>query len=145
MKLEDLLPQSPEFKLSSTGKVYALRLPNLNDRSAFAEWFGDKMQSIFDAWHWRSLCKIVYRLLIDKSDFLARKERSIDDDGIEVEQMVYGPELLHKAISNTEEAGEVFKALMSAFSKSDPMIAAVMSAKLADEEKKSRPRRSTGD
>jgi hypothetical protein len=120
MKLEDLIPEKPTFYLSSMQKTYQLRLPNLEDRVNMAK-HGD-ISKIFAERRWDDICKVIYPLLIDKSDFMASKEHKIDVEGFEQEVVVIGPIRLLRAISTQEEAIGLIGAFNSAITASEPLI-----------------------
>lgn len=120
MKLEDLIPETPTFSLSSTGKTYELRLPNLEDRVIMGR-LGD-LGKIFSERRWDEICKIVYPLLKDKSDFLAQREVQIDNEGFEHEVIVIGPIRLLRAIQTQDEAINMLTAFNAAVTASEPLI-----------------------
>lgn len=125
MELNELIPEKPTFTLSSTKKEYELRIPNLEDKIEMTRIAGGTHENfikIFEEKKWDSICKIVYRLLIDKSDFLAQKEPWIDDEGFEKEVIVIGPIRLLRAITTQSEATALLSALVSAISAGEPLI-----------------------
>ena len=120
MKLEDLIPETPTFSLATTKKTYELRLPNLEDRVMMGR-LGD-LGKIFSERRWDDICKIVYPLLKDKSDFLAEKQTIIDDEGFEKQVMVIGPIRLLRAIQTQDEAIQMLTAFNAAVTASEPLI-----------------------
>ncbi len=124
MKLDELFPESPEFTLKSTGKTYTLRLPNLEDRARFKDIAGNeqRVNEIFKNLEWDKISIFVYRLMIDKSDFMARDEKSVTDEGEEITQRVMGPVLLMRACQSIQEAISMLTALVTALRASDPLI-----------------------
>lgn len=124
MELTDLIPEQPEFTLSSTGKTYVLRIPNLEDRMLMVQAAGGEAQvkTIFTELRWDVICKIVYRLLIDKSDFLATKESVINDEGVQETKLIPGPQLLMRAVRSNEDSVRLLGAFTSAITASEPLV-----------------------
>lgn len=124
MKLEDLIPQKPVFTLASTGKEYELRIPNLEDRVEMIRICGgaDQIFQVFKEQKWPIICRIIYRLMKDKSEFLAVKEKVVDDDGFEKEVMTLGYTRLLRAIGNQTESILILGALTTAITSGEPMI-----------------------
>ena len=71
MELKDLKPLESSFLLSSTGRSHKLRPICLLDEIWLQEEFGDDLTKIFseDSIDMKSLSRIVYHQLKDKSDF----------------------------------------------------------------------------
>jgi len=124
MKLEDLIPEKPTFTLASTSKEYTLRVPNLEDKVEISRMCGGAVAvtKAFEQRDWTKICPIVYRLMIDKSDFLASKEKKINDDGFETETMILGPIKLLRAIQTQSESIALLGALTTAITASEPLI-----------------------
>lgn len=137
MKLEDLLPSSPEFKAS--GKTYRIRPPTVADRVHFTTTYGEEgLTEIFRKQEIKPLFRLIYWLLDEKKDFLASKATIIDDDGFEKEVVITGPEKLMAAMASSAESDAAIAAFYKALALSDPKIETAMEAKLAiDEQKKS--------
>lgn len=132
MKLEEFIPETPVFTLSSTGKSYELKIPNLEDKVAMVRLAGgeEHVSRIFKERDWSAICKLIYRLLIDKSDFIAKKEKRISDEGIEEEVLVTGPVLLLRSISTQKEMMEVLKAFNAASVASEPLVKELMESEV---------------
>lgn len=132
MKLEDLIPEKAAFKLSSTGKEYELRIPNLEDRVDFVKLCGgqDQVLKVFEEKRWNEICRIVFRLMKDKSDFIAKKESQIDDEGFEREVIITGPVRLLRAVVTQEEAIHMLGALTSAISAGEPLVQAFLQSEV---------------
>lgn len=124
MKLEDLFPAKPVFTLSGTSREYELRIPNLEDRIRFKEIAGsdEAVQQMFQQLHWDKIAMFVYRLLVDKSDFLAKDEKVTDDMGETSTRRVSGPTLLMRACRSIQDQTNMLTALVSALRLSDPLI-----------------------
>lgn len=124
MEMHEFIPEVPSFTLSSTGRAYELRLPNLEDRVAMVALAGgqENVQKIFTELKWDVIAKIVYRLMVDKSDFVAVQETSINDEGVKVTRTVTGPMLLMRAIVSNEDSMKVLGAFTSAITVSEPAV-----------------------
>lgn len=125
MNLTDLIPETAKFSLSSTGKEYEIRTPNLEDRVEMMRLVGGSEQNVVEVFtqkKWDQICKIVYRLMKDKSDFIAKRETFISDEGIKQEAMVTGPILLLRAIQTQLEAVQMLGALTAAMANGEPLV-----------------------
>lgn len=123
MELKDFIPEKPTFTLSSKGKTYTLRIPNLEDKIEIIRICGgeDEFRKVFQSKNWSIICKVIYRLLVEKQDLLATKEKRITDEGIEEEVLVTGPILLLRAITSQVEAAQMVGAFMTAMVASEPL------------------------
>ena len=132
MKLEDFIPEQPEFKLKQTGKTYRLRLPNLEDRVAMVRICGSEegVKEVFEKQKWPEICKIIYRLMEDKTDFPAFKETVLTDDGIEETRLVIGPIMLMRALKTRTEAIGALAALNAALTHSEPEVRAYVESEI---------------
>lgn len=133
MELDEFFPKSPTFFLNATKKEYELRPPNLEDTAWVKQNLGseDEITKMFDGPDWNRCIKFVYRLLKDKSDFMAEVEKQVDDLGEEVEVKVSGPQKLLRAVTGQEEGMRVLAALTKAISIANPMV-----EKMVEKEKK---------
>lgn len=122
MKLEDIVPENPSFTLSATGRTYELRPPSLEDIAHWTRTYGgiEGLTKVFKDKDWPEMCKVCFRLMKDKSDFMAKKEIVIDDDGIETEKLVLAPERLFKAIATLDEGVAFQSAINKAFEAAQP-------------------------
>lgn len=138
MKLEELLVNKPEFKIESKQKVYTLRIPNLEDRVKFKEILGDesKIQEVFNDLRWDIIAKLVYRLLVEKEDFIARPEKGYNDDGQEVTFLITGPALLMRSMNSIDEAMKMLGALVTALRLGDPLIDKAITEMTSTEKKR---------
>lgn len=135
MELEEILPLEPEFTLKKTGKTHVLRLVSLEDQTWIKEKFGDKIEfeRIMKSFDWSKSIQLIYRLLIDKSDFLGGDEEYIDDEGRKVVSFISGPTKLLRAISGMEEGVAVMAALAQSIMKANPMLTDAVKAELQKE------------
>ena len=124
MQLQELLPDQPEFFLTSKQKTYRLRIPNLEDRARFSEWLGDQatVKKVFEELQWPVLSKLVYRLMADKSDFPATTVTEINDDGVEEARLVSGPQMLLRSVTSIDESMKMLGALTTALRMGDPLV-----------------------
>lgn len=138
MEIEDVLPKTPEFTLKSSGKTYELRLVNLEDQVWIKNKFGthEAFNEVLQQNDWSKSILLIYRLLKDKTDFMASEEPMIDDDGVSYKALVTGPYKLLKAISGVEEGAQVMGALAKSIMLSNPMIDKLVKESLKEELKK---------
>ena len=124
MELSEFIPEQPVFTISSTGKAYELRIPNLEDRMVMANMAGGQaeIQKVFSELKWGVISKIVYRLMIDKSDFVATAVEEIDDEGNKKKYTATGPQMLMRAIRSQEDGVKMLGALTAAITNGEPLI-----------------------
>jgi hypothetical protein len=121
--LDDIIPETTEFELKSTGKTYRLRGLSLEDQVWMRRTFGEKdLQLVFSDLRWEKISMIVFRLLEDKSDFLPYESDEFDDEGTLSKRRVTGPEHLLKKISGTSEGIKIVSAVNRCVINSNPMI-----------------------
>ena len=132
MRLEDVIPETPEFEIKKIGKSYRLRLVTIEDHVWFRTKFGgwEKVIESIQKQQWENVAKIAFHLLEDKSDFRARTEKVIDDDGEEVEVRFTGPDLLLKSLTGLEEAVAMLGAINASIANSSPLIKEAMKTEL---------------
>lgn len=130
MTIDEMIPEIPKFTLKATGKEYELRLPNLEDKSEFPRMVGgaENLSQIFVKREWSQIVKVIYRLLIDKSDFMATREKRVSDEGIEEEVLITGPIVFLRAIETQQEAMAVLGAFNAACMASEPVLKASIDA-----------------
>lgn len=124
MELEDVLPSKPEFTLSKNNKTYTLRLVDFNDHIWIKEKFGSKaaLEKAMSNLEWEKIILLVYRLLDDKTDFTASREKIHNDDGEIIEVLMTGPYKLLREMTSLEDSMNVLNALSASIIKSNPMI-----------------------
>ena len=135
IKLDELLPSKPEFKLNATGKTYKIRLFTLDDGAWIRRTFGtdqDQIGRIFSDQDWEKIVKLAYHQLEDKSDFMFSQQEVIDDDGKKVMADITGPHALLRAIQGPEEGLSLITALTRSIINSNPS----MSERVEEELKK---------
>lgn len=126
MELQDFFPKKPEFLISSTGRLYSFRIPNLEDRARFREMLGgsdERIGLVFKNLEWDVIAKLAYRLLEQKEEFPARVVRELNDDGEMVEKLLTGPGVFMRTMQGSiEEAFKMLGALTAALRLGDPLI-----------------------
>lgn len=125
MKLEDLLPENPTFRLVKTGKEHRLRIPNLEDKVRLQRMMPEmNAKDVFKNRNWSEICRLVYPLLEDKSDFIAREEDVIDQETGEKKgrALVLGYIVLQRSISTLHEAMAMLQAFNAASVASEPLM-----------------------
>lgn len=145
MQLTELFPSRPEFKLSSRGKSFTVRIPNLEDRAKFREILGSdsEIQRVFDELDWSMISRLVYRLLVEKKEFPAEQVTETDDDGVEQKYLLTGPAVLMRACTTLEEAMGMVTALISAIRAGDPLIDKAMKTLENNKKKAELPKKTT--
>lgn len=124
IKIEDIIPEKPEFYVRKLDKRFSLRLVDLDDSVWIRSKIGsaERLQEICSKLEWEEICKIVFRLLEDKSDFMAYECEEINDDGEKIRVKVSGPRALLKAVTGLEEGVKMLGALNSSMAKSNPIV-----------------------
>src|SRR5262245_29819608 len=103
MKLEELFPKNPEFRIASKDKTYTLRICKLEDKARFKEILSSRdFKEVFEKEDLSTIAKLVYRILIDKADFQAETENFIDDDGHQSQRVVTGSQMLLRAMHSND-------------------------------------------
>lgn len=131
MKLEDFIPSTPEFTLSN-GKTYGLRIPNLEDKVEMIRVCGGQsnIEKVFKDRDWSTICRLVYRLMTDKSDFMACKQTRVNDEGVEETVLVTGPIMLLRALKTQAEATDMLSAFNAASIASEPLVREALDAEV---------------
>lgn len=133
MKIEDVIPQRTELKLSSTEKTLVLRPVSLEDEFWMQKEFGDDLQKVFNELRMRDVCRIAYRLLEDKSDFVEQEVTLVNEEGKKVTEKRGGVELLFCMVLGMGDRLTLVRSLVHAMGVSRPML-----DKLEAEEEKKR-------
>lgn len=140
MELEDVLPSKPEFTLSKNNKTYQLRVIDLDDHVWIKDKYGsaEVVEAHIKNENWTQVILLIYRLLVDKSDFMASESTIIDDDGVEKKAFLTGPFKLLKAFSGPDEAIKAVAALAKSITLSNPLIDKYVKEQINEEIKKKR-------
>lgn len=141
MKLDDICPQPAEFKLDSCGRSYVIRTINISDEQWVRETYGDRIQEVFDEQRWPDICRIVYRLLEDKSDFIKKEVRIVDEYGNEELHELGGVDLFRTMVSGHKDKNAVIQALVKSFGLSKPLQQQIAAAQA---QKKTLTKKPTG-
>ncbi len=142
MDLDDfIIPELPKFKLKKTGKEYELDLVRVHHLSYFKTVVGggfDKLQEFLSSMPIDEAAKLIYKLMLDKSDFMGSEQEVIDDDGFKVKRRVTGPEKLAATIA-LDEIKPVIGALMRSVELSFPKAGELIRSMLENAKKKTPP------
>lgn len=117
MELEELIPESSEFNLASTGETHIIRPLTLEDEIWLKKELGDRLGTIFDAENldMEAITLIAYHQLTDKKPFRAVDHTSYNDEGEEINTRVGGLSLFRKSIMGVEEQVGLINALAACF------------------------------
>ena len=136
MKLEDILPENPDFRIGSTGKVYRLRPPNMHDQVWLKKRYGngEGYQKAIEGEDWAEIATVAFYLLSneDKRDFLAADVKIIDDMGKEKTVHHSGPEMLLISLSGIKDMLAVMQALTRAVFISNPIAEELAKKKIRE-------------
>lgn len=115
LKLEDLSPRKSYFVLKlCPGKKFYLRLINLEDEIWIKQTYpGERISEIFSETNpdYKEVCRIAWRLLINKTEFKKQKVKVVSDSGETQEIVMGGFPLLLKAISCMEDKISIMLAI----------------------------------
>lgn len=136
LQLEDIAPERAAFFLKAKKKKYYLRPVNLTDNVWMKGKWGNKIGVIFEKIDMPELSKIIYRLMEDKSDFLAEDIDDVDDEGEPRSRRVSGPEKLCACIQSISEQIQIFQALMSTIGISQPLMDKMVAEEIEGKVKK---------
>ncbi len=121
MKLEDICPEPAEFTLESCGRSYIIRTINIADEQWVKQVYGQAVEDVFNEQRWPDICRIVYRLLEDKADFVKKEVKLIDEQGNEKTTELGGVDLFRTMISGPKDKNAVIQALVKSFGLSKPL------------------------
>lgn len=119
IKIEELLPESAEFKLKKTGKTYHVRPMTIADyRWCVTKFQGRDLNTVINSKDIDSICQIAFRLLPDeeKEDFSARDCTYYDEEtGEKTKGRIGGAQLLAHELTGLQELVEVSEAITISF------------------------------
>jgi hypothetical protein len=123
LKLEDLIPQSAEIHLSSTGKSYKLRPFSLEDEAWLSRRFGKDLPAIFSEMRMADIAEIAFHQfeLEDKRQFVAQEVTIVDEAGNERTERMGGAVLFRMMIRGLKEKNELYAALLQTIGISRPV------------------------
>jgi hypothetical protein len=119
--LSELVPQ--ETKVEINGKEYLLKKISLRDDAWVHQITNGQYKSVADAvkaTDYVLMIKILYRLLVDKSDFVPKKIKETDLDGVEKEIILKPYEAIMELLSGPKDQMEILGAIMSCIGISRP-------------------------
>lgn len=116
-----IIPQNA--KLEIKGKEYILRKMTLADEAWLQDTFGgDALEKIFSEIKLSELCRILYRVLDDKKDFLAKDVEEVNDDGELVKRRLKGHEVLMQSLEGKQVQIDIVEAILQTIGISRPML-----------------------
>lgn len=134
LKFEDLIPQKAEFTLRITGKTYTILPLTAADEIWLQQKYGSGLEKILKEIRIQEISEIVFRQLEDKSDFIKRTVKIVNEVGDEVSKDLGGVDLFRSIISGVDEKLAIYQALLQTIGISRPVIDKLTSE---DSEKKS--------
>lgn len=144
MKIEDLIPERAEFTLKSTGRSYTMRPVSLDDEVWMQRAYGQELQKIFQEPRLREICRIAYRLIEDKSDFVTRTVKIISEEGQQTEEHLGGVDLFLRMIVGIHEKQAIMEALAKTIGVSRPMIDKIENEMLSAQKKTKQKKKPIG-
>lgn len=122
MELIDLKPRPSKFK--ANGNEYILRAWTVEDQIWLQQEYGDKVKDIFSSENidLMAVCRCVFRLIQDKSDFKAEDIKDVDENGEEINYRLGGWKKLALKLKTIEEQVSAYTALMDCVGLSMPEI-----------------------
>lgn len=117
-----MFPKKSKFTLKSTGHTYYLRQLCVQDNLWIIQRFGDRLQDIFNpaSMDIDAISQIIYRVLVDKSDFKKVEITELDEDGNEKKIEIGGYRLFQRLMS-TDDIENVIWAFNETMGISRPM------------------------
>jgi len=136
MKLEDIRPERASFKLKATGKEYFIRPFNLDDELWLQRTYGEGLKKIFDQGRFHDICRIAYRQLEDRSEFVKQKVKIVNEQGDHEETEIGGLDLFYAIVRGMEEKMAILQALLSAIGLSRPIQDELIADEISNLKKK---------
>ena len=123
MELQDLKPKPSKFYLEKKDKEYTLRPWTLEDQ-IWAKHTFENVEKIFSKENIdiEAVSRMVYRVIEDKSDFVAEEGIEIDEEGNEVQKKIGGFKKLIAMISGIGEQAAMVGALVECIGVSMPAV-----------------------
>ena len=146
LKLEDIVPQTGEFTLRSTGITYRLRPVNVDDRMWINHTYGGNLENIFKKLMVKEICHIAFHQLddSDKLQFVKKQVQIVDDEGSKKELELGGLSLFRTLIQGNDELTAILTALLHTIGISQPLIDE-MAAELSSETAEKKSPNQTGE
>lgn len=138
MDLVELHPRASKFHLKKIEKDLILRPWTIGDQAWLQQEYKENVQKIFDPANIdiAAICRIVYRLLDDKSDFKAEVIKTYNEDGDEIQEKVGGWKKLALSILDVNEQLDMFAAVTECIGLSMPEVDEIRNAGKKKEVKK---------
>lgn len=126
MKLEQLVPKRSSIYLSETDKTYQLRPWTLKDQIWMKEQYGDNAKDMFHLsiqnLEFSVVARMLYRVIEDKSDFIAKEIVDIDEDGNQRKVTLGGYQALINMVTGFKEQISLVTALAECIGGSNSYI-----------------------
>ncbi len=129
VNLEDLIPRKSKFYLSETGVEYSLRPWTLKDQIWMKQEYGDKAKDMFvlelEKLDLSIAARMMYRLIEDKTDFMAKEIIEIDENGEEKKIKIGGYKALLSMIKGFKEQVNLIASLAECIGASNDYVGKV--------------------
>lgn len=126
LKLEDIVRSEAEitlFDLEGQPVECHLMPVTLEDEAWMNKKFGIvNLHDIFQKQNWEQFCQIVYRLLREKDSFGAIRIKTRDDDGVQQEVLLTGPQRVMRGIRSPHQRAKIMEGLLATFGFSRPIL-----------------------
>lgn len=136
MKLEDIRPERASFKLKATGKEYWIRPFNLQDELWLQKQYGEGLKKIFEEGRFHDICRLAYRQLESREDFIKQKVSVVNETGDKEEVELGGLDLFFAIVQGMEEKLAILQALLAAIGMSRPIQEGLIADEMAAMKKK---------
>lgn len=119
VKLQELIPEEAAVILN--GKTYALRKVNLKDEVWMLENYGrEKISAMIAGTNMALACALFFRVMKDKTDFIASQEDGYDDNGLPAKVLVTGVDKIMRVVIGTEGKNELLTGVYKVLGISNP-------------------------
>ncbi len=124
VELKDLKPMPTVLRLETVNKSYQLRAFTVRDEIWLRQAYGDKINEVFseENMDFEAICRIIFRLIVDKSDFVKQTVEIIDEDGNSSTESLGGYHLLSEMILGINEKLAVLESLNHVMGVSRPVL-----------------------
>jgi len=122
MNLEEMDESPSKFILGDSDKCYFIRPFNLNDEIWAKNEIGEDIDHIFFNGNvdWDMFTRLLYRLILNKENFIQENVVSVDEDGVENEKPFGGYKKFQTMILTMEDKVSIITAFNNVMSKSRP-------------------------
>jgi uncharacterized protein YktA (UPF0223 family) len=131
--LSKIIPRQAKITNKRNGKEFILKPFTIRDELWCRDNLGDDFLSIFheDDMDHRILYRIAFRLLEDKSEFVAKEIEQINEEGIKEKKMIGGYELFIDLFEGPLEKAQIASAVAETIGLSSPEVVTSESKKKA--------------